>query len=449
LVVKDIFGVIYAPHKAFKKIVENPKYLAVAIIILLFVALQTTYYYGFYSKVNYEQTLPPVGQLSAFTTTNATNWDTPSGTIVTENSKNFINQTYYGNNSLQFRLLNSNSLSAKLEQFGYTANCGPDGYTSLSMSIQQTTIYTANRDLQTPAPLANPKSGILTLYTANGTSNYFTLDITSMLTNEHGEWCNLTIPVGTSEWQSTGTPNWTEVTGLQLTLTYPETSDINISLQGIFFRGQYLTQVNALGSGMFFGFAAYSVVLQILFQWVILAIISYVLLKVLKAHNILWRPLFITIGFTLMALVIVSVFALLSSLTLQTIYFPYDFPPYGAIVYPDFIVNSASPSSQITYESIVATTTTYTTLNTIINIFMYVLQVALVTFAIKALSSMPYVKNAELSNTDELSNTETAEATPEIPEVTEFLYTKCLLIAAGAVILSTLIMALLSAIGFF
>jgi len=403
LIIKDILGVIYAPHKAFKKIVENPKYLAVAIIIVLFVALQTAYYYNYYSKVNYEQTMPPTDQLSAFTTSNATQWITTQGTIVTENSVDYINQTYYGNNSLQFAISNSNSLSATLEQFGYTANCGSDGFLNLSMSFKQV------------SPNVAPRSGILTLYTANGTSSYFTLDITSMLTNNLGEWNNLTIPVGTSEWQSTGSPDWSEVTGLKLNLTYQASSDITILLQGVFFRGQYLTQTNVLGVGTFLGYAAYSIVIQVLVQWVILAVVSYLILKGLKAPNVVWKPLFIAMGFTLMVLVITSLLALLGSFTLPTIHYPYDFPPYASLIYPDFIISGASPSSQVAYESIVAATTTYTTINTALTVLIYVWQVALVTFAVKAISG--------------------------------FSYAKSIVTAVGTVILSVLILSLLSIIG--
>jgi hypothetical protein len=448
LVIKDVFGVIYAPHKTFKKIAQNPKYLSVAVILVLFVAFQTSFYYTYYSKISYEQTMPPADQLNAFTAPVITNtvidsllppqvdkpWTTPQKASITINNDDFINQTYYGNNSLQFILFNGNSLSATLEQFGYTANCELDnGFTSLSMSIKQ------------GAPdAALPTKAVLTLYTANSTSNYFTLDITSMLTNNYKEWNNLTIPVGpSSEWHSTGTPNWSDITGLQLTLTYPESSHINILLQGIFFRGQYLSPVEVLGIGAFLGNAAFVVVMQITFQWLVLAAVTYLLIKSVKTNNVIWRPLFITIGFTLMALVIIAAIALITTtIALPNVCYPYDFPPIGAITYPDIIVNAAAPSSQIAYESIVTATTTYTTITTALNILIYVLQVALVTFAIKAISGISYTKPTTTANT------ENQQEIKEIPAL-EFSYVKSILIAIGAVIISTLIIAFLQYMGLF
>ena len=449
LVIKDVFGVIYAPQKTFKKIAKDPKYLAVIVIIGLFVAFQASYYYSYYLKVSYEQTMPPVDQLDAFTAPIITNtvidtlfppqvdkpWSTPQKASILINTDDFINQTYYGNNSLQFILNNANSLTATLEQFGYTANCEPDnGFTVLTMSIKQGAL-----------DAAFPTKAIITLYTENSTSNYFTLDITSMLTHNYNEWNNLTIPVGTSEWQSTGAPNWSEITGLQLALTYPESSNINILLQGIFFRGQYLSPVSALGVGAFLGNVIFVVILQIAFQWLILAAITYIFIKSAKANNVIWRPLFITIGFTLMALVMIAVFALLTTtIALPNVYYPYDFPPYGSITYPDFIINAASPTSQIAYESIVATTTTYTTITTALNILIYVFQVVLVTFAIKAVSGISYVK---YTITLDAENPQQQEV-PQTP-VSEFSYVKSILIAIGAVIISTIIIAFLQAMGLF
>lgn len=403
MVFKDILGVIYAPHKTFKKITENPKYWGVAVIIVLFVALQSTYYYTYYSKINYEQTSPPTSELNAFASSNSSQWVTLQSAVVTQNFNNFINQTYYGNNSLQFTVSNNNSLTATLSPFGFTVNCGQNGFRNLSLSLNQV------------SPNAAPQSAVVTLYTANGTSNYFTLDVTSMLSSNLGGWNNLTIPVGTSNWQTTGSPDWSEITGLKLDLTYPSATNITILLQGIFFHGLFQTQVDVLGAGTFLGFAAYSVVIQALFQWIILAAVSYLFLKGLKAANVVWRPLFIAMGFVLIVLVFTSIIGLIGSLTLPTVYYPYDFPPYASLIYPDFVINSASQSSQTVYQSIVAATTTYTTITTAITVIMYIWQVALVTFAVKTISG--------------------------------FSYAKSLVTAVGTVILTVVILSLLSAIG--
>jgi hypothetical protein len=413
--INEILGVLYAPHKAFKKIAENPKYLGVAVIITLFVALQVGTYYNYFSRVNFEQTSPApvqvgvnqagvaVYSVNQFAFDNATQWVTSQGTAVTQNFNDFINQTYYGNNSLQFAV-SANNLSAALIGFGTPVNCGSNGFQNLSMSIKQT------------SPSAAPEAAKLILYTSGGTSSYYQLDVTSMLSSNVGEWNNLTLPVGTSQWQSTGSANWSDVTGLKLEITYSSTSNITVLMQGIFFHGQYTTQVNALGTGAFIGYAAYSVVIQALLQWIILAAMSFLILKGLKAANVTWRPIFIATGFVLAVLIITSTFQLISTLTLPTVYLPYDFPPSGSLVYPDAYINAASSASQVNYQAILAATATYRTINTAVTIIMYVWQAAVLTFAVKAVSGLSYVKS--------------------------------LLTAIGAVVLTLLILTLLSYLGF-
>jgi len=446
LVIKDILGVIYAPHKTFKRIADNPKYLAVAIIILLFVSLQSIYYYNYYSKVNYEQTVPPVNQLSAFTSSGANSsltynpqvvnqWVVNQLAVMSENYQDYVNQTFYERNSLQFVLPNSNSLSVSLEQFEYTADCSSDGFTSLNMHIKQVT------------PNVAPKSGIITLYTANGTSDYFTRDITSMLVNNLGSWNNLTIPVGSAaEWQVTGSPDWAEVTGLKLSITYPSTSEINILLQGIFFRGQYLTQTDVLGSGMFVSIAVYSIFMQAAFQWIILSIVAYLLLKILKANNVVWKPIIVTIGYTLMSIVIVSILLILSSFILPAINCPYDLP-YSTLAYSKDIINSASPASQVAHESIVAATATFSSLTTAINIFTYVLQIIFVTFAVKAISGCTYIKNS-IQTTTTVDDTTTIEH-DSTNTPSELSYIKCIIISVVTVISTMVLLSLLAYLGVF
>jgi hypothetical protein len=444
LVIKDILGVIYAPHKTYKKIANNPKYLAVAIIILLFVSLQSIYYYNYYSKVNYEQTLPPTNQLGAFTSLSvnsaydlqiANKWIVTPGAVVTENYQDFINQTFYAPNSLQIMLPSGNSLSASLEQFGYTANCGPDGFTSLNMNIKQA------------SPNSAPTSGTITLYSANSTSNYFSRDITSILTDNLGSWNNLTIPVGTSEWQITGSPDWTEITGLKLNITYPTSSGANILLQGIFFRGQYITQTSALGTGSFFGIAIYSIFMQVAFQWIIIVIVSYLLLKILKANNTtIWKPLIVTMGYTLIATVIASMLLIPSALTLPVINCPYDLP-YTTITYSETIINSASQSSQIAYESIMASTATFSRLTSAINIVMYALQIIFVTFAVKAVSGCTYTKNSTQTTTN--NETTIIETTNTNTTPTELSYIKSAIIAVITIVSTIILLALLAGLGIF
>ncbi len=71
----NIPRVLYAPQKVFKEIAENPRYLGPALVLILFVALQTGAYYVQYSKQHYELTAPIGTQIGAWTADN-TLWTT-------------------------------------------------------------------------------------------------------------------------------------------------------------------------------------------------------------------------------------------------------------------------------------------------------------------------------------------------------------------------------------
>lgn len=403
MVITDVLGVLYAPHKAFKKIVEKPRYLGVVIILVLFIAVQTGYYASYYSKINYEQTYPGTESLNTWTTTNATAWVTTQGTVINQNYDDFINQTYSGNSSLQFSLDNTNSLSMALEDFGSSVNAASDGFRNLSISIKLA------------EPNVAPQNAMLTLYSLGGTSSFFQLDITSELSSNIGEWNNLTIPVETLDWQSTGQANWSDITGIKLDLTYPSAANVTVNLQNLFFRGNYQTIIESSGATLFAASAIQSTLIQFLFQWIVLTAVIYLILKVLKAPAFVWKPLFVATGFVLIVLVMTSLIGLVATFTLPVVHYPYEFPPYASLIYPDFYVAQVSAQSQATYNAIVASTVVFTSISTAITVILYIWQVLLVSTLIRAISGFGWVKS--------------------------------LAAAAGSVVLTILILGLLASIG--
>ncbi len=382
MIINDLLGVIYAPQKAFKKIVENPKYLGVIIIIVLFLAVQTSYYASFYSKVYYEQTAPASNNLSAFTTTNSTDWVINSGGIVSQNYQDFINQTFTGNSSLQLNMVNGKNLTAVLNNFGFSVDCSDNSFKNLSLKIKQV------------EPNTLPQKAALTLYTANGTTSYFQYDFTSMLSSGTiNEWNNLTLPIGTPEWQNIGSANWSDVTGIKLEFNYPTASNITIRIDGLFFRGLYLTIIDAAGFTWFAIMAIESVVMQFLFQWIIFTAVLYLMLKGLNTTNLTWKPLFVATGYVLIVLVMVALFGLISTAALPTVYYPYEFPPSASLIYSDIYISSASAQSQAIYNTIASQVGVYTTTSTVLTILLYVWQVVLATFAIRAVANTTWPKS--------------------------------------------------------
>ncbi|MCW4006427.1 MAG: hypothetical protein NWF04_07525 [Candidatus Bathyarchaeota archaeon] len=308
--VTDILAVLYKPHKAFKKIVENPRYFGPIVIVILFVALQTSFWNTHYSKQNFEVTYPTGTQLGSWTQ-NTTLWTTvPAAASVNSNLADFINATNYGNSSLQIALSDSSSLAATLD-FNGTANCSSDGFPNMSMRIKQA------------SPQASPNSVMLYLYSDNSSADYFAQDITSYFTSIDTEvWNNLTLAVGpdVQGWSTTGNAQWGSLTDLKLEFTYPTSSDITLRFDAMFFRGLSDTVISASGTD-FYIFFVQNALLQILIQWLLTSALFYFLIKAFKGVTT-WKPLMIAIGFALIVVCIQAAITTVAATTLPDVYFP-------------------------------------------------------------------------------------------------------------------------------
>ena len=265
MILTDLLKVLYQPHKVFKQIVQNPKYLGAIIVLLIFVAAQVAFQYAQYSKVYYEQTSPEINKLGTWTES-ATLWRGNSGIAITSNYDDFIHNAYYGNGSLQFALSNSNNMSIALSGFNQV-DCGPTGFQNLSMRIKIV------------APQASPEKVTLTLYSLSD-ANYFQYDLTSDFSNSSANilWNNLTVPVGSGNWQNSGAPQWQNITALKFDFAFSASSNITVRMEGLFFRGVYETPIQTDSTG-FLIYVLQLVFPQFLFEWLILTGLLYIVIK--------------------------------------------------------------------------------------------------------------------------------------------------------------------------
>ncbi len=205
----DILQVIYAPKKAFKSIIANPKYLGAILILILFVGIQVGYEYVQFSKTYTEQVSPTIDQL--YTYTNASLWTTNQGTTVTNNNDHFNYTIYlagygfysnlFGNTSLQIQAADTNNLTASLSD-AFNVDCSETGFQNLSLTLKPV------------EPLTTLQNATLTLYSLTDT-DFFQYDLTQTLsTLTANEWNNLTIPIGKTavDWTPSGNPTWSNIT---------------------------------------------------------------------------------------------------------------------------------------------------------------------------------------------------------------------------------------------
>ncbi len=388
MILDDLAQVVYAPAKAFKRIIESPKYLGVILVLVLFVGLIVGFEFVQFSKIYIENTSPEVGNLQSYV--NSTIWTNSSNVALSDsfsdpfNYSIFVaalggNYSLFGNSSLEMDALNTNTITAALDNV-FNVDCNsPSGFQNLSMTIKQV------------APSVSPKSATLTLYSLSNT-DFYSYDLTSSLSNtaQIGTWNNLTIPLGSqaSGWTSTGSPSWGNVTALQLSLTYPANSNITLRIGALFFRGQYQTPVQSGSLGLIEQFLP-TWAFWFILAWFILTATIYLIFYALKTTRV-WKPIFVATGFALVVMVIRAAVNLVAAATLPTLYYPYDvtlgvrFNFFGATTYSGMI-SSLTTQSQAILNSINAATAGFENVLLVMFVISYVWLVALSTIVVGTL----------------------------------------------------------------
>jgi hypothetical protein len=385
LFLNDIAEVLYAPKRAFKRIVANPKYLGIVVILLLFMGLQLGYEYAQFSKVHIETTSPVAGAMQNFN--NATYWRAGSGVALTNNFDDYFNDSVYianyatsyqlfGNFSMQAQANNTNNLVLALSDTS-NVDCTASGFQNLSLTMKLV------------SPASAPSNATLILYSL-ADNNYYTYDLTSMLSsaNAVNQWGNLTVPVGptASGWTETGNPSWQNITSLTMQLTYPTSENITVRVGALFFRGEYMQPLIVNTLAFVYTFVL-EFALQFLATWLILSIMVYALFRAFKAQ-VLWKPIFVAAGFAIIVMVIRAAVNIAATATLPNLYFPYDaalgtvYDTFGSLYYPSqYVLPVAASAAQVS--SLTASMATFKTIITAMFIVSYVWLGGLMGIAIK------------------------------------------------------------------
>ncbi|MEM3731166.1 MAG: hypothetical protein QXE74_05280 [Candidatus Bathyarchaeia archaeon] len=312
-----IFKVIYAPHKAFKEISENPKYIGPILVMILFTLANTGFIYAMMSKIYVERTLPQAEQLDTWTE-NATLWKTMNGMIVKENFEDFINVTYdgnkrnyYGNRSIEFSANNVRQIWMQLDNIG-PVNCADQGgYKTLYLRVK----------LLSPE---NPPENVGIYLFSKVDSDYFHLDLTENFSNVTSQtWNNLTISLASEGWlNNTGAATWEHIEGLKLEFKWQNDSNITLLMDGLFFGGIFKPYVGDF-SGVMLNYSLISF-MQFVIRWVFLGGILYILTKAFKANTV-WRTLLTLVGVALITTFVQAAINAVAFSTLPTLYYPFKF----------------------------------------------------------------------------------------------------------------------------
>ena len=321
MVVREIIKVFYAPHRVFKEIFQNPKFLGPLLILVIFIAAQTGAYYARASKLYPEVTLPTGQQADAWTE-DAKLWQASPGVIISDNYVDFINGTssgsgspdYYGNSSIEFALNNSQTMQIALASLGGSVDCSETGFKNLTFRIKLI------------APEMPPKNASVLLYSLSD-SNYFRYDLTERFSETAPDmWNNMTIPVGSTAWSSSNSDaKWQNITSLMMELSWSDKSNVKMRIDGLFFRGIFKNAIEVQGDQASLLKFAMLATTSFLFQWLFLSAVIFLIVKGLKG-KVLWNQLMVAVGFAsvtmiVQALILLVTYSMSSPLNLPLEYF--------------------------------------------------------------------------------------------------------------------------------
>ena len=407
MVAQEILQVFYAPHKAFKKIVQNPKFLGPLLIVIVFVAVQVGSAYVIASKSYLEQTLPN-GTEGDTWTGNAGFWQSNSGVAITNNTYDYINGSslYYDTTSIEFKVDNASSIELSLNDLGGSVNCGANGFHNLSVRAKIV------------SPNVDPQNVTLYLFSLSPT-NFFAYDLTSAFSNINvTEWRNITVPVGSGDWASSNSAaSWENITGLRMNFLWQNTSSIDLRVDGLFFRGIYKESLDVYGSSILIS-SAFNSVTPYLAQWIVLTALIYLLIKGLKG-SVVWKPVMVAVGFALVTLVVQSVILLVAYTTLSNINYSLE------------VLANIPIEADVAYQSVQTVIAQVLLVGNNLQIIIYAWMIALGTFITRAVTAPAIPAIA--------TTTEGEGAT----EVQQFGWMKCLLVSGAGYLVTIIVLGFL------
>ncbi len=285
---KEVFRVLYAPQKAFKEVINNPKYIGPLLIMVLFVVANVGFGYILLSKTYLDQTLPHASDLDKWTE-DVAYWN--SNASITANTADYISGTYYGNKSISFNLTGS-QVYMQLN-FSTPVSCsGSTGYKNFSFRVKQT------------EPTTNPSNVSIYLLSTTPQDTFYQ-NVTGQLT-QNGVWNNLTVTVGpeSSGWISNGSASWENITSFILDFTWSSDSNTTLLIDGLFFHGVYKSGMET-ASGFLLSYPI-NKFMEFTIQWVTFGGLLYVIPKIFKVKTI-WKPLLTIAGFALVTIFIQAI----------------------------------------------------------------------------------------------------------------------------------------------
>jgi hypothetical protein len=313
----DVFKVIYSPIKAFREVLENPRYIGPVIVIIISLFLTIGTQYVSVSK-HYLETITPTNPRDAWT-----NMTTPSSMWITNASEgnvtavsNANSDLLAGNYSVRAVVSNTSEILLKTTGIG-TINCSDTfGFETLYYKLT----YSGFNQTQAPQNVSYAKLRLLSL---NNESDYYEFDLLSnqRYLNKSQAWIDANVTL-VSGWTTNGNPNWENITGIEFMLVFPQKGQLSLYLNDLYFGGKYEVFYNAVGFSYWLSSTVVSSAFDILLRWLIFAGLLWLTLKVFQPQGSPFKTILIVVGYAFAIMFVYVTLDMLSVSQLPLLYFP-------------------------------------------------------------------------------------------------------------------------------
>jgi hypothetical protein len=152
-------------------------------------------------------------------------------------------------------------------------------------------------------------SGTVKLFSVTDDS-YFEKDIVGFL-GSSGDWRNVTLEIGPSQgWSSVNSPNWQNITGVEISLDWFGSADVNLKVDGLYFRN-FVIPVESVGFADSLLYISLSVAFSVGVNWVLWAGILLIVSNLFGENVGQWNVFFVIMGH---AFIVTAVYTVISAL---------------------------------------------------------------------------------------------------------------------------------------
>lgn len=304
MVGKEILEVLYSPVNAFRKIIEKPDFKGLIIVLLLVISATVALQYVYNVKQIYENRTPVDDAWTEALT--AEYFWTSSASLTLD-----LTEYQIGNSSIGSTAIDASTIWLKIMDFDSVDCTNETGYNELLFWINWTNDAGAS-----------PTSGNLKLFSETE-DNYFEIEISSLLPS-NGEWENITLNVGPDQgWTSNNSPDWENITGLELTLVWSDPANLTMNIDGVFFRN-FTSPIEAAGAETALFYILFSVTFSVGTNWVLWSGIVLIVSKLFGEELGQWNVFFVIIGHAFIATVVYTLISALLFSTLPILTLPFE-----------------------------------------------------------------------------------------------------------------------------